>query len=76
LPLDFPNRAQLQGITFGVVLFTLVVQATTAELVLARWGRKPADAPRSKADSKPKTKKKPGPSAKIGVPPADTGSAS
>lgn len=41
LPLDFPNRAELQGITFGVVLFTLVVQATTAEPVLARWGRKP-----------------------------------
>ena len=42
LPLDFPHRAELQGITFGVVLFTLVVQATTAEPVLSRWGRKPA----------------------------------
>jgi CPA1 family monovalent cation:H+ antiporter len=39
LPLDFPNRALLQGITFGVVLVTLAVQATTAELVVARWGR-------------------------------------
>ncbi len=40
LPLDFPNRAQLQGITFGVVLFTLIVQATTADFVVGRWGRK------------------------------------
>jgi CPA1 family monovalent cation:H+ antiporter len=38
LPVDFPDRAQLQGITFGVVLFTLVVQATTAEWVVSRWG--------------------------------------
>ena len=76
LPLDFPNRAQLQGITFGVVLFTLVVQATTAELVLARWGRKPADVRVSKSDSKPKTRKKPGPSAEIAGPPADPGSES
>lgn len=76
LPLDFPNRALLQGITFGVVLFTLVVQATTAELVLARWGRKPTDVGRSKSDSKPKTRKKPGPYAEIAGPPADPGSAS
>jgi CPA1 family monovalent cation:H+ antiporter len=76
LPLDFPNRAQLQGITFGVVLFTLVVQATTAELVLARWGRKPTDVGRSKSDSKPKTRKKPGPYAEIAGPPADPESAS
>jgi CPA1 family monovalent cation:H+ antiporter len=41
LPADFPNRAQLQGITFGVVIFTLLVQATTAELVVQRWGQKP-----------------------------------
>jgi len=40
LPVDFPNRAALQGITFGVVLFTLIVQATTADLVVGRWGRK------------------------------------
>ncbi|HEX7495797.1 MAG TPA: cation:proton antiporter, partial [Candidatus Limnocylindrales bacterium] len=39
LPLDFPNRSALQGITFGVVLVTLLLQATTAELVVARWGR-------------------------------------
>lgn len=39
LPLDFPNRSAMQGITFGVVLVTLLLQATTAELVVARWGR-------------------------------------
>ena len=76
LPLDFPNRAQLQGITFGVVLFTLVVQATTAELVLARWGRTPTDTPRSRSDSNPKMRQKPGRSAEIAGPPADPGSAS
>jgi hypothetical protein len=43
LPVDFPDPPQLQGITFGVVLFTLLVQATTAELVVARWGRKARD---------------------------------
>jgi NhaP-type Na+/H+ or K+/H+ antiporter len=32
----FPERALLQQITFGVVLFTLFVQGTTAELVVAR----------------------------------------
>jgi CPA1 family monovalent cation:H+ antiporter len=40
LPVDFPDRAALQGITFGVVLFTLLVQATTADVVVERWGRK------------------------------------
>ena len=38
LPADFPQRALLQQITFGVVLFTLFVQSTTAELVVARTG--------------------------------------
>ena len=52
LPTDFPGRAQLQAITFGVVLFTLAVQATTAELVVARWGRKPPKASKSKSKSK------------------------
>lgn len=36
LPADFPQRALLQQITFGVVLFTLFVQGATAELVVAR----------------------------------------
>lgn len=38
LPVDFPDRAELQAIVFGVVLFTLFIQATTAELVVSRWG--------------------------------------
>ena len=48
LPTDFPDRVQLQAITFGVVLFTLVVQATTADAVVARWGRKPPKTSKSK----------------------------
>ena len=39
LPNDFPHRSDLQGIVFGVVLFTLIVQATTAEWVVGRWGK-------------------------------------
>ncbi|HTK45050.1 MAG TPA: sodium:proton antiporter [Patescibacteria group bacterium] len=38
LPEDFPQRALLQQITFGVVLFTLFVQGTTAGLVVGRTG--------------------------------------
>jgi monovalent cation:H+ antiporter, CPA1 family len=38
LPADLPQRALLQDITFGIVLFTLFVQGTTAELVVARAG--------------------------------------
>ena len=40
LPSDFPHRTELQGITFGVVLFTLVVQATSVDVIVGRWGRK------------------------------------
>ncbi len=36
LPIDFPARAQLQGIVFGIVLFTLLVQGTTIEMVMRR----------------------------------------
>jgi len=36
LPADIPDRALLQGITFGIVLFTLIVQGATAERVV-RW---------------------------------------
>ena len=36
LPEDFPQRPLLQQITFGVVLFTLFVQGTTAARVVAR----------------------------------------
>ncbi|HEX8939955.1 MAG TPA: cation:proton antiporter [Candidatus Limnocylindrales bacterium] len=38
LPLDVPDRAFLQGITFGVVLFTLLVQATTVDRLVRRLG--------------------------------------
>jgi Na+:H+ antiporter len=38
LPPDFPQRARLQEITFGIVLFTLFVQGSTAERVVARVG--------------------------------------
>lgn len=36
LPADVPNRLLLQGTTFGIVLFTVLVQGTTAERVV-RW---------------------------------------
>ncbi len=36
LPADIPQRALLQEITFGVVLFTLLVQGTTVGWVVAR----------------------------------------
>ena len=36
LPVGFPERALLQQITFGIVLFTLFVQGTTAGLVVRR----------------------------------------
>ncbi|MDQ3937082.1 MAG: sodium:proton antiporter [Chloroflexota bacterium] len=38
LPVDFPQRALLQEITFGVVLFTLLIQGTTTEMVIRRSG--------------------------------------
>ncbi len=36
LPADVPQRALLQEITFGVVLFTLLVQGTTVGWVVDR----------------------------------------
>ena len=63
LPADLPNRSMLQGITFGVVLFTLLVQATTAELVVDRWAKKPARPPKSKASAKTAEPRSPGPEA-------------
>ncbi len=38
LPADLVNRDLLQGITFGVVLFTLLVQGTTVSWVVRRSG--------------------------------------
>ena len=50
LPIDIPQRALLQEITFGVVLFTLLVQGTTIGRVVDRVVPRPtsgtgADAP-------------------------------
>jgi CPA1 family monovalent cation:H+ antiporter len=53
LPIDFPHRSELQGIVFGVVLFTLLVQATTADVVVGRWGRKVKEASGSKGSVAP-----------------------
>lgn len=44
LPPDLPQRALLQEVAFGIVLFTLFVQGSTAELVVRR-----ASAPASEA---------------------------
>jgi monovalent cation:H+ antiporter, CPA1 family len=38
LPSDMPDRSLLQGIVFGIVLFTLLVQGTTAGWLLRRTG--------------------------------------
>jgi CPA1 family monovalent cation:H+ antiporter len=38
LPASLPNRELLQGVTFGVVLFTLLVQGTTVGWVVRRSG--------------------------------------
>src|SRR5579862_427077 len=38
LPADLPQRGLLQEIAFGIVLFTLFVQGSTAELVVQRAG--------------------------------------
>ena len=41
LPSDVPDRTLLQGTTFGIVLFTVLVQGTTAERVMRWAGTKP-----------------------------------
>jgi CPA1 family monovalent cation:H+ antiporter len=38
LPIDFPERMLLQEITFGIILFTLLVQGTTVEWLIGRVG--------------------------------------
>jgi CPA1 family monovalent cation:H+ antiporter len=38
LPADFPERKLLQEITFGIILFTLLVQGTTVDWVIDRVG--------------------------------------
>jgi len=42
LPADVPQRALLQEITFGVVLFTLLVQGTTVGRLVARTSKAPS----------------------------------
>jgi CPA1 family monovalent cation:H+ antiporter len=42
LPADIPQRALLQEITFGVVLFTLLFQGTTVGLIVDRAVPPPA----------------------------------
>jgi CPA1 family monovalent cation:H+ antiporter len=37
LPADIPQRELLQGAIFGIVLFTLLAQGSTARLFLKRW---------------------------------------
>jgi monovalent cation:H+ antiporter, CPA1 family len=64
LPAGMPNRSLLQGITFGAVLFTLLVQATTAELAVARWGAKPTRPKKAKA----KSSQRPNPGTPAGLP--------
>ena len=48
LPADFPQRSLLQTITFGIVLFTLIVQGGTIGWVVRRaltpgWAAETAD---------------------------------
>ena len=38
LPATLPNRELIQGLTYGIVLFTLLVQGTTASWVVRRSG--------------------------------------
>ncbi|HET9615454.1 MAG TPA: cation:proton antiporter, partial [Candidatus Limnocylindrales bacterium] len=38
LPTDLPNRGLMQAVTFGIVLFTLLVQGTTAPWIVRRSG--------------------------------------
>ena len=38
IPADLPNRDLIQGVTFGIVLFTLIVQGSTAGWVVRRSG--------------------------------------
>ena len=45
LPADLPERSHLQGIVFGITLFTLIVQGATAGLLLRRLGLRADDGP-------------------------------
>jgi CPA1 family monovalent cation:H+ antiporter len=45
IPDDVPQRALLQDVTFGVVLFTLLGQATTVGRLVSRFASDPEEAP-------------------------------
>ncbi len=47
LPADFPQRLLLQEVTFGIVLFTMVVQGTTIGFVVHRSGAGAIHEPRT-----------------------------
>ncbi len=53
LPADVPQRALLQEITFGVVLFTLLVQGTTVGRVVARTSERGTHARLAAAEQAP-----------------------
>lgn len=44
LPHDLPNRDLLQGVTFGIVLFTLIVQGSSTGWIVRRTGAAEASA--------------------------------
>jgi CPA1 family monovalent cation:H+ antiporter len=50
LPADTPDRELLQGITFGVVLFTLLVQGSTAGALIQRLGIRRISEPTASAE--------------------------
>jgi CPA1 family monovalent cation:H+ antiporter len=54
LPADTPDRDLLQGITFGVVLFTLLIQGSTATALIQRLGiRRLAEPPAAEETASP-----------------------
>jgi CPA1 family monovalent cation:H+ antiporter len=50
LPADLPNRDLISGITFGIVLFTLVAQGSTAAWLVHRTGAAAAAPAAARAD--------------------------
>jgi CPA1 family monovalent cation:H+ antiporter len=59
LPPDFPQRLLLQEVTFGIVLFTLVVQGTTIGLVVQRSGAGAISEPRTVESRRPEREEAP-----------------
>ena len=52
LPEDLPERSHLQGIVFGITLFTLLVQGATTGQLLRRLGLR-ADGPAAAIEGGP-----------------------